>query len=281
MPGGSGSPYPGSQGGGTGGQETERSLRDLKKEIENLRKEQEKRRIEGLKNKIEELRAEKTEQKIEELRRAIERMHGAPHGGTRLLPVPLHKDLLPLPPPRSSELPPPRQGTVHLKVPAGATLFVNGKQLDPAPTFLTPELEPEKDYHYEFRVKVTDGDKETTRVKQVSLRAGSVVHVDYDDMVSADEAAARRAKEAPAHIKVRLPEDAQLYVHGVLCPLTSDSRSFDTPKLEPGRKYLYLLRAEMERDGRKVTQTRRVVFRAGEDVTVNFDEAESGEDAGG
>ena len=279
MPGGSGGPYPGSQG-GDGGREAERSVADLKKEIESLRKEQEKRQLEGLKNKIEELRAEKTEQKIEELRRAIEHMHKAPHGGMRLLPHPFPKDLLPAP--RSSpELPSPRQALIHLKVPAGATLFVNGKQVDPAPTFLTPELEPAKDYDYDFRVKVTNGDKDVTRVKRVSVRAGSVVHVAYEDMASADESPAKQAKEAPARITVRLPEDAQLYVHGVFCPLTSDSRAFDTPKLEPGRRYLYVLRAEMERDGRKVTQTRRVVFRAGEDVTVNFDEPNSGEGAGG
>jgi uncharacterized protein (TIGR03000 family) len=279
--GGSGSPYPGSQG-DDGGREAERSLADLKKEVESLKKEQEKRRIEGLKNKIEELRAEKTEQKLEELRRAIERLHGVPHGGMRLLPLPFPKNLHPLPSPRSSpELPSPRQALIHLKVPAGATLFVNGKQLDPAPTFLTPELEPEKDYDYDFRVKVTDGGKDTTRAKRVNVRAGSVVHVAYEDMASADEPPAKRAKEAPAHITIRLPEDAQLYVHGVFCPLTSGSRSFDTPKLEPGRRYLYILRTEMERDGRKVTQTRRVVFRAGEDVTVNFEEPDSGEDAGG
>ena len=49
-------------------------------------------------------------------------------------------------------MPSPRQALIHLKVPAGATLFVNDKQVDPAPTFLTPELEPEKDYNYEFPI---------------------------------------------------------------------------------------------------------------------------------
>jgi uncharacterized protein (TIGR03000 family) len=292
--GASGGQYP-SPGGERGGQETERSLAELKKEIESLKKEQDKRQIEGLKSKIEELRAEKTEQKIDELRRAIERLHGAPHGGMRMLPHPLPRGRSPLPPPKSSpELPSPRQAVIHLQMPAGATLFVNGKQLDPAPTFLTPELEPDKDYDYEFQVKMNDGGKDTTRGKRVSVRAGSVIHVAFEDTGSADKPPAKQAKEgsadkppakqtkeAPAHITVRLPEDAELYVHGVYCPLTSDSRSFDTPKLEPGRRYLYILRAEMERDGRKVTQTRRVVFRAGEDVTVNIDESDSGDVTGG
>ena len=277
-----GGPYPGSQGAGSGGQ-TERSLADLKKEIESLKKEQARRQIEGLKSKIEELRAERTDQKIEELRRTIEQMRRTPHGGERLLPPPFPRDLHPLPSPRSSppELPSPRQALIRLRVPSGARLFVNGRKLDPAATFLTPELDPDKDYDYEFRVKVTHGDKDIVRVKRVNVRAGSVVHVDYEDMVAVDEPSAGPAKEAPAHITVRLPEGARLYVHGVFCPLTSGSRSFDTPRLQPGRRYLYILRAETARDGRTVTETRRVIFRAGEDVTVNFNEPDNGAGAGG
>jgi len=208
---------PAGGGGGGGGQETERYLADLKKEIENLRKEQEKRQLEGLKSKIEELRAEKTEQKIEELRRAIERMHGAPHGGMRLLPHPFPKHLPPLPAPRSSpELPSPRQALIHLKVPAGATLFVNGKQVDPAPAFLTPELEPEKDYDYDFRVKVTDGDKETTRAKRVSVRAGSVVNVAYEDMPA-------RTRRRPSRRKRPPPTSPSAFPRTLSCTSTGSS----------------------------------------------------------
>jgi uncharacterized protein (TIGR03000 family) len=166
-------------------------------------------------------------------------------------------------------------------VPSGATLFVNGRQFEPAATLLTPELEPDRDYDYEFRVRVTDGDKDITRVKRVNVRAGSVVRVDYEDMAGADEPSAQQARKAPAHIIVRVPEGARLYVHGVHCPLISGSRSFDTPRLEPGRKYLYIFQTETARDGRTVTETRRVIFRAGERVTVNFFEPDSGAGAGG
>jgi uncharacterized protein (TIGR03000 family) len=77
---------------------------------------------------------------------------------------------------------------------------------------------------------------------------------------------------APAHITVRLPADARLTVHGVECPLTSETRTFDTPALAPGQNFYYLLKAEVLRDGRPIAQTRRVDFRSGEQVTVSFDD---------
>jgi len=193
--------------------------------------------------------------------------------------MPWHGDLPHLPAPKVSPgLPPPRQGMVRLALPAGALLFVNGKQLDAAPEFLTPDLEPGQDYRYEFLVKLTQDGKEVTRVKQVTIRAGAVVRVAYEDMSPADKAETRQVKESrPAHISVRLPEDARLYIDGVFCPLTSDTRAFDTPKLEPGRKYLYVSRAELARDGRQRSETRRVIFRAGEQVTVNFEDLDGNE----
>jgi uncharacterized protein (TIGR03000 family) len=75
-----------------------------------------------------------------------------------------------------------------------------------------------------------------------------------------------------AHFTVRLPADARLTVDDVECPLTSGSRTFDTPSLVPGREYFYTLKAEMVRDGRRIAQTKRVAFRPGERVTVSFEE---------
>ena len=51
-----------------------------------------------------------------------------------------------------------------------------------------------------------------------------------------------------ARLTVKVPEDARLYVDGVRCPLTTDTRTFDTPELEAGRKYSYTLKAEVVRD---------------------------------
>jgi uncharacterized protein (TIGR03000 family) len=121
-----------------------------------------------------------------------------------------------------------------------------------------------------------------TRAQRVTVRAGSVARLSFADMPLVEERRAVQKTGAPstARITVRLPADAELNVHGVRCPLTSDSRSFDSPALEPGKKYFYTLRADVVRDGRQVSETRRVVLRAGDQITVNFNGLGSSQVAG-
>lgn len=76
--------------------------------------------------------------------------------------------------------------------------------------------------------------------------------------------------KSPAKVIVRLPSDARLYVDNVLCTLNSGTRTFDTPALEPGRKYFYTLRAEMTQDGQRVEQSQRVILTAGQRINVQF-----------
>jgi uncharacterized protein (TIGR03000 family) len=75
---------------------------------------------------------------------------------------------------------------------------------------------------------------------------------------------------APAHVVVKLPEEARLFVDDTACPLTSATRAFDTPELRPGQAYYYTLKAEVTRDGRAVTESKRVTVRAGEETVVEF-----------
>lgn len=73
-----------------------------------------------------------------------------------------------------------------------------------------------------------------------------------------------------ARITVILPADAKLLVDGVECPLTSDVRSFNTPTLQTGMSYFYVMKMEVEKDGRTITESRRVRMTAGQHVEVNF-----------
>ena len=69
---------------------------------------------------------------------------------------------------------------------------------------------------------------------------------------------------------VKLPEDARLFVDDKACPLTSATRTFDTPSLKPGQVYYYTVRAEVTRAGRPITESKRVTLRAGEETVVEF-----------
>src|SRR5262249_31583754 len=73
-----------------------------------------------------------------------------------------------------------------------------------------------------------------------------------------------------ARITVNLPADARLYIDNVFCPLTSSTRSFPTPPLQPGREVYYTLRAEVTREGQTRVQSQRITVGAGRQVNVEF-----------
>jgi uncharacterized protein (TIGR03000 family) len=82
----------------------------------------------------------------------------------------------------------------------------------------------------------------------------------------------KSALETPARLVVELPADAKLFVDDQLMKTSSARRIFNTPALQVGQTYYYILRAEVEIDGKPVAETKRVLVRAGEEVKANFAE---------
>jgi len=161
----------------------------------------------------------------------------------------------------------PNQATVVVEVPAEAGLYVDGQSVPMASRtqkFDTPALAPGQTYYYTMRAV---GDREgqlVSETKRVEVRAGETVRVAFGDLQPERGAASAR-------VSVRLPAEARLVVDGVPCPLTSSKREFDTPKLEPGRKYSYTLEAQLVRDGQTLSEKKQVILQAGRKVTVNFE----------
>jgi uncharacterized protein (TIGR03000 family) len=77
--------------------------------------------------------------------------------------------------------------------------------------------------------------------------------------------------EAPATFVVSLPADARLTVNGATTKSTSATRTFVSPPLPAGSTFYYRLKAEMMRDGKPITSTRRIAVRAGEETHVTLD----------
>jgi uncharacterized protein (TIGR03000 family) len=76
---------------------------------------------------------------------------------------------------------------------------------------------------------------------------------------------------AKAKLTVELPADAKLYIDDQLMKPASGARQFSTPELQPGQTYYYMVRVEVPKDGGPTqTVSRRVLIRAGEEVTADF-----------
>jgi uncharacterized protein (TIGR03000 family) len=73
-----------------------------------------------------------------------------------------------------------------------------------------------------------------------------------------------------ATVVVELPADARMMIDNTVSDLTSDSRMFVTPDLIPGQDYYYTIKAEVIRDGKKVSQSQKIFVRAGRTTRVEF-----------
>jgi len=75
---------------------------------------------------------------------------------------------------------------------------------------------------------------------------------------------------APATIVVSLPADAKLLIDDAATTSTAALRTFESPALEAGKDHHYTLKAEIVRDGKSVTATKRITVRAGEETRVEL-----------
>jgi uncharacterized protein (TIGR03000 family) len=77
-------------------------------------------------------------------------------------------------------------------------------------------------------------------------------------------------EQVRARVRVDVPADARLYIDGQLMRTAGRGRTFQTPPLAPGKAYFYDVKVEIDRDGRTMADTQRVVVRAGQMVSADF-----------
>jgi len=73
-----------------------------------------------------------------------------------------------------------------------------------------------------------------------------------------------------AHIRVLVPEDAQVWVGGQETGQRGQERDFASPVLTPGKTYSYEVKARWMQDGQPVERTRQVKVQANQTTTVDF-----------
>jgi uncharacterized protein (TIGR03000 family) len=165
-------------------------IRELRRSIAELRQEQAQTEIDELKQVVNSLQRRVTDDKLDEIRRDLflmqrERemlhMHSV-HSRAFYMPMADHNI---------------HRATVAVEIPAGAAFAVNNQDIYVPPTepvFVTPPLEPGRDYFYDCKVTVTRDGKSVTKTKRVRVHAGELVRINYNDMDSREQ---REPKEGP------------------------------------------------------------------------------------
>lgn len=86
------------------------------------------------------------------------------------------------------------------------------------------------------------------------------------------------ASGGAAYLRVRVPADAVLWIDGDPTDQKGAERTFATPELEPGKVYVYEVKARWAQGGQPVEQTLQVEVRAGRTSTVSFGSASASRD---
>jgi uncharacterized protein (TIGR03000 family) len=73
-----------------------------------------------------------------------------------------------------------------------------------------------------------------------------------------------------AKLFVEIPANASLFIDGKPFAVSDGFGTFVTPELESDKTYSYLLKIEMDHNGTKVVDTKKVVLKAGDRITKSF-----------
>ena len=78
------------------------------------------------------------------------------------------------------------------------------------------------------------------------------------------------AADPYAHVTVRVPADAQVWVQNALMNSNGPVREFESPALQPGTQYTYTITARWQENGHDVTRTRKIDVSAGSHAELSF-----------
>jgi uncharacterized protein (TIGR03000 family) len=75
-----------------------------------------------------------------------------------------------------------------------------------------------------------------------------------------------------AQLIIEKPADAKIYVDNLPVKSEGATQTFATPTLDPSQSYYYMVRVEMTRDGKPLSESRKVIVRSGQTIQEIFNE---------
>jgi uncharacterized protein (TIGR03000 family) len=162
---------------------------------------------------------------------------------------------------------------LRVSVPEDAVVYVNDLPTTSTGSYrryLSRDLNSDSEYVYEVRVQVERDGETLVETKTAQLRAGRVADLEFG--FDGNEAEENVAAKPTTSLTVYVPEDAKVYLAGRETTSTGAVRNFSTTKLAGDREWAdYVVRVEVERDGRVVAKESTITLRAGDSRETTFD----------
>lgn len=169
-------------------------------------------------------------------------------------------------------------GNTSIKVilPEDAKVFVNDVQTTSTGderSYVSRGLRTGMTYSYKIRVEYKQDGRTVSENKLVKLSAGETVSLSFGQ--GKDAVAETQADEpVETEVKVRVPEDARVFLSGSPTKQTGTLRTYSSTQLAVGQQWGdYTVRVELDRDGQTLVREKKLTVEGGGsyELAFNFD----------
>ncbi|MBN1854613.1 MAG: TIGR03000 domain-containing protein [Pirellulales bacterium] len=165
--------------------------------------------------------------------------------------------------------------TLQLEVPANSRVYVNDtltKHPGTIRRYVSRGLRPENSYTYNIRVEYLRDNLPVQETRTVRMTAGDHAALTFGQAVTQERIV---AKPVDTTVTLHVPAEARVILAGNPTRQVGEIREFTTQRLAPGQAWKnYMVRVEVERNGRTLVQERTLDLAAGNtrELTFSFDE---------
>jgi uncharacterized protein (TIGR03000 family) len=167
----------------------------------------------------------------------------------------------------TTSLVPADAALLSVKVPAGATIFVNGTKTSATGTmrqYLSRGLAAGKRYEFTVRMTVDRDGQSSEQTKVVSLAAGGRASLSFAD-----------ASAPKTSLTLHVPADAKVWLAGNETSSAGATRQFQTTTLAAGQTWRnYEVRVTTVVDGREQVASKVIDLAAGQEIELSIDPAQ-------
>jgi uncharacterized protein (TIGR03000 family) len=181
------------------------------------------------------------------------------------------------PEPEAAGIQAPADGiAISVNVPAEAKIFINDRATSSAGEerlYISRGLRAGATYRYVVRAEMVRDGKTIEREETVRLGAGenAELRFDFSEQV-AESSEGGEAKPVATKLTVRVPAGAKVFLSDAETNATGTTREYVTHRLAQGQTWSdYVVRAEIERDGRTISSEQRISIEGGSDRELTFD----------
>ena len=205
--------------------------------------------------------------------------YGAAYGGDVIYesaPADMQYDATPATPQPAVEgtEPPPapsasaNEAEIFVSLPENAKVFVNDLPTTSTGVerhYVSRGLLGGRTYSYKLRVEFERDGKPVIEDKLVRVQAGTAVQLAFGGAEPTDQ-------QAATELKLNVPAEAKVTLAGAKTQQTGEVRTYSSTNLKPGQQWNdYVVRVELERDGKMVVEEKTLSIEGGKSYELSFE----------